>query len=71
MIGAGIETSLSDAWTLRLEGSYLDFGESTHYANRSGNNRCCGDGTPRRPVSYRIQNKLGIVRLGVIYRFGP
>ena len=69
--GAGIETSLSDAWTLRLEGSYLDFGDSVHYANRSGNNRCCGAGTPRRPVSYRIENRLGIVRLGVIYRFGP
>ena len=71
VVGAGIEASLSDAWTLRLEGSYLDFGESVHYANRSGNNRCCGDGTPRRPVSYRIGNELGIVRLGVIYRFDP
>ena len=36
VIGAGIETSLNDAWTLRLEGSYLDFGESSHDANRSG-----------------------------------
>ena len=70
VVGAGIETSLSDAWTLRLEGSYLDFGESVHHANRSGNNRCCGDGTPRRPVSYRIENRIGIVRIGVIYRFG-
>ena len=70
VIGAGVETSLSGAWTLRLEGSYLDFGESTHHANRSGNNRCCGAGTPRRPVSYRIENKLGIVRLALIHRFG-
>ena len=70
VIGAGVETSLSDAWTLRLEGSYLDFGESTHHANRSGNNRCCGKDTPRRPVSYRIENKLGIVRLALIRRFG-
>ena len=70
VIGAGIETSLSDAWTLRFEGSYLDFGESTHHANRSGDNRCCGADTPRRPVSYRIENRLGIVRLGFIYRFG-
>ena len=70
VIGAGVETSLSDAWTLRLEGSYLDFGESTHHANRSGNNRCCGAGTPRRPVSYRIENRLGIVRLALIHRFG-
>ena len=70
VIGAGIETSLNDAWALRLEGSYLDFGESTHYANRSGDDRCCGAGSPRRPASYRVENKLGIVRLGVIYRFG-
>ena len=71
VIGAGVETPVSDAWTLRLEGSYLDFGNSTHRANRSGNNRCCGADTPRRPVSYRIENKFGIVRLGLIYRFGP
>ena len=71
VIGAGIETSLNDAWTLRLEGSYLDFGESSHDANRSGDDRCCGAGSPRRPVSYRIENRLGIVRLGAVYRFGP
>ena len=71
VIGAGVETPLSDAWTLRLEGSYLDFGEGVHHANRSGNNRCCGADTPRRPVSYRIENRLGIVRLGIVYRFGP
>ena len=70
VIGAGVETSLSDAWTLRLEGSYLDFGESTHHANRSGNDPCCGAGTPPRPVSYRIENRLGIVRLALIHRFG-
>ena len=70
VIGVGIEASLNDAWTLRLEGSYMDFGESTHHANRSGDDRCCGAGSPRRPVSYRIENRLGIVRLGVIYRFG-
>ena len=71
VIGAGVETSLSDAWTLRLEGSYLDFGEGVHHANRSGDDRCCGAGSPRRPVSYRIENRLGIVRLGIVYRFGP
>ena len=70
VIGAGVEAPLGDAWTLRFEGSYLDFGESTHHANRSGNNRCCGAGTPRRPVSYRVGNSIGIVRLGFIYRFG-
>ena len=69
-IGAGVETSLNDDWTLRLEGSYLDFGESTHHANHSGDDSCCGGGTPRRRVSYRIENELGLVRLGLIYRFG-
>ena len=71
VIGAGVEAALGGAWALRLDGSYLDFGESTHRANRSGDDRCCGAGSPRRPVSYRIENKLGIVRLGVIWRFGP
>ena len=69
-IGAGVETSLNDDWTLRLESSYLDFGESTHHANHSGNDPCCGSGTPRRRVSYRIQNEFGLVRVGFIYRFG-
>ena len=69
VIGAGVEYPLTGAWTLRLDGSYLDFGRSTHRVNRSGNNRCCGNGTPRRPVSYDISNRLGIVRVAVIRRF--
>lgn len=68
-VGAGIESALADGWALRLEGAYLDFGRSTHRANRSGNNRCCGDGTPRRPVLYTIDNRLGMVRLAVVHRF--
>ena len=68
-IGAGVETALADAWTLRLEGLYLDFGESTHTANRSGDGRCCGAGSVRRPVSYRIENELGVLRLAVVRRF--
>ena len=68
-IGAGVETALADAWTLRLEGLYLDFGESTHAANRSGDGRCCGAGSVRRPVSYRIGNELGVLRLAVVRRF--
>ena len=69
VIGVGIETSLNDAWTLRLEGSYLDFGASTHDANRSGDDRCCGAGSPRRPVSYDVENKLGLMRLAIIRQF--
>ena len=69
VIGLGVEAPLADAWALRLEGSYLDFGRSTHYVNRSGDGRC-GPGNPRRPCPYNIKNKLGIVRLAIIYRFG-
>lgn len=69
MIGAGLETALSDVWVLRLEGSYLDFGESTHLVNRSANNRCCGPETPRRAASYEVENRLSIARLAIIRRF--
>ena len=70
-IGVGVETSLPDSWTLRLEGSYLDFGQSTYHVNRSGDGRCCGSGTPRRPVRYHVENSIGVLRLGLIRRFGP
>ena len=69
VIGLGIEAPLADAWTLRLEGSYLYFGRSTHDVNHSGDGRC-GPGMPRRPCPYTIENNLGIVRLAIIYRFG-
>ena len=68
-VGAGIETDLADGWALRLEGTYLDFGRGAHRANRSGDDRCCGRGTPRRPVSYTVDNRLGMVRLAVVRRF--
>ncbi len=69
MIGAGVEAPLAEAWTLRVEGTYLDFGRSTHYVNRSGNNRC-GPGNPGRPCPYKIENKFASVRLAIIHRFG-
>ena len=68
VIGVGVEAPLADAWTLRLDGSYLDFGRSTHYVNRSANNTCGGGA--RRPCRYDIENRLGIVRLTIIRRFG-
>ena len=71
VIGVGVETALPDSWTLRLEGSYLDFGQSTYHVNRSGDNRCCGSGTPRRPVRYHVENSIGVLRLGLIRTFGP
>ena len=52
--GLGIEVPLVDAWTLQLDGSYLDFGRSTHYVNRSGNNSC-GPGIVQAAVS--LQNR--------------
>ena len=68
VIGSGIETPLAAAWTLRLEGSYLDFGRSVYSVNRSGNNRC-GPGNPRRSCPYAIENELGVIRLAIIRRF--
>ena len=67
--GLGVEAPLAEAWTLRLEGSYMDFGQGTHYVNRSGDGRC-GPGSPRQPCPYEVQNRLGIARLAVIRRFG-
>ena len=67
--GAGLEAALSDAWTLRFEGAYMDFGESTHLVNRSANNRCCGPETPRRAAYYEVENRLFIARLALIRRF--
>ena len=68
--GAGIEAPLAGAWRFRVEGSFLDFGWSHHTVNHSGNNRC-GPGNPRRPCPYKVRNRLGIVRFGLIHRFGP
>ncbi len=68
VVGAGVETPLADGWTLRLEGSYLDFGSSTYYANRSGNDPC-GPDNPRRPCPYRVENNLALMRLALIYPF--
>ena len=69
VIGVGVETPLADAWTLRLDGSYLDFGRHTHHVNRSANNTC--GGTTRRSCRYDIENRLGIVRVAIVRRFGP
>ena len=69
VVGAGVEAPLAHAWSLRLEGSYLDFGQRTRYVNHNGGNRCGPEG-PRRPCRHRVKNRLGMVRLAVIYRFG-
>ena len=69
LIGAGIEVPLPDAWTLRLEGSHLDFGRETHRVNHSGGGRC-GPGGVRKPCPYTVENKLRILRLAITRRFG-
>lgn len=69
VIGAGLSTPLARSLEVRLEGLYMDFGTSTHHVNHSGNNRCWPDG-PRRPCPYTFDNELGLVRLGLTYRFG-
>ena len=69
VIGAGLETSVAEEWTLRLEGSYLDFGRSTYFVNEAGDARC-GPGGPRIACPYRVENSLGLLRVAVIRRFG-
>lgn len=69
VVGAGVEAPLAHSWSLRIEGSYLDFGRRTRHVNRSGNNRCGPDG-PNRACPYRVKNRLGMVRLALVYRFG-
>ena len=66
--GAGVETALSDAWSLRFEGAYFDFGTRTHEVNRSGDGHC-GSGGPRRPCPYRAETRFGLLRLAIVHRF--
>ena len=70
VVRIGVETALSRAWALRLDGAYVAFGSRTHTVNRSGNNRC-GPGGPQRPCQYEASHTLGSVRLGFLYRFDP
>ena len=69
VIGVGVEAPLTDDWTLRLDGSYLDFGRNTYYVNQSGNNTC-GRGGAQMACPYNVENRFGIARLAIIYRFG-
>ena len=75
VIGIGAEMPLSgktlpndEGWTLRVDGSYINFGENTYQVNHSGNNRCGHEG-PRRPCSYNIKNEVSLIRLALIRRF--
>ena len=68
-IGAGFELPLAARWALRFDGSYLDFGSEAYRVNLSGNNSC-GPGGAMAPCRYTVRNRLGVVRLGIVYRFG-
>ncbi len=68
-IGAGFELPLAARWALRFDGSYLDFGSKTYRVNLSGNNSC-GPGGAMTACRYTVRNRLGVVRLGIVYRFG-
>ena len=68
-IGAGFEMPLAARWALRIDGSYLDFGSETYRVNLSGNNSC-GPGGAMRSCRYTVRNRLAVVRLGIVYRFG-
>ena len=68
--GVGVEVPLADAWTLRLEGSYFEFGRRTRHVNRSGDNPCGAD-NPRRPCAYEIGNRLRTVRVALVRRLRP
>ena len=76
VLGAGAEVPLSDAktlqnnegWILRMEGAYINLGESIYRVNHSGRNSC-GQGGPRRPCSYTIKTETSIIRLVVIRQF--
>ena len=69
VVGVGVETPISDAWSLRLEGLYMEFESSTHTVNHSGDGRC-GPGNARMACPFRFDSDLTIIRLGAIREFG-
>lgn len=68
-IGAGFEMPLAARWAFRFDGSYLDLDSQIYWVNLSGNNSC-GPGDAMDPCRYTVRNRLGVVRLGIVYPFG-
>ena len=69
-LGFGVETDLTPRWSLRLDGAYFDFGDESYRVNLSLDNPC-GPGGPRAPCTYTIDNRMSVLRVAVVYRFGP
>ena len=70
--GAGLELPAADAWTLRIEGMYMDLGETDHQVeNRRGPNAgICGPGGLPSPCRYGIDQRFALLRLVVVRHFG-
>ncbi len=70
--GAGIETPVAGAWTLRLEGLYNDFGETVHQAEnrRDVNAGVCGPAGLPSPCRYGFDQRLALLRLVLVRRLG-
>ena len=68
-VGAGVEAALSDHWSLRLDGAWMDFGDGRHEVNLMANGHC-GPGGPLAPCPYKVENNVRLARLSVIRRFG-
>ena len=64
--------SVADAWTLRLEGLYNDFGETVHQAeNRLGVNAgACGPAGLPSPCRYAFDERFALLRLVLVRRLG-
>ena len=70
--GAGIDTRVGGAWTLRFEGLYMDFGETVHQVeNRLGVNAgVCGPAGLPSPCRYGVDQRFALVRLVLVRRLG-
>ena len=70
--GAGIDTPVGGAWTLRFEGLYMDFGEAVHQVeNRLGVNAgVCGPAGLPSPCRYGVDQRFALLRLVLVRSLG-
>jgi outer membrane immunogenic protein len=75
-LGAGVDYRLTDAWTLRAEYRYTDFGRKTTTASRTPVcaetqvGACTNLGVPAATVSTSAREAFHAVKVGVAYQFG-